>query len=238
MAEKLIDYRRFGAPDRYVPAPRDKAPGLGSTASEEVPQAPGQPHNAPAEFTGIDSRSRFVGEPFPSPVGHGGPTSGITPQATLPEPNLNTQFDPPARQVQPVRRWQAPARLEFMASLGQLLPFLERIGAIIFVRSRRPGGEPVPGPAMGGPGGGVNRASDLIRWSDFGVVPGRINRRYTLRREFEQDAQTFLGLRGTEAKRAATSTSPVRMLPPRISRLTSRRLPGSFGQTTEVLNDG
>ncbi len=236
MAERLIDYRRFGAPDRYVPAPRDKAPGLGSTDSEEVPQEAAPDQVAVAEFTGIDSRSRFVGEPKPPPIGHGGPTAGVTPLPTLPEPNLGTQFDAQAPLVIAPPIGQMPARAERAASLGQKTPLLERIGALLFVRSRLPGGEDVPGPAIGGPGGGITRASDLIRWSDFGAVLGKINRRYTMRREFMQGAQVFLGLRGTEAKHASASTSPVRMLPPRVSRLTDRRLPGSFGQTTEVLN--
>lgn len=234
MAEKLIDYRRFSPPDRYVPAPRDKAPGLGSTGSEEVPQDSGLPAETPAEFTGIRSRSRFIGEPKPPPVGHGGITASVVPLADLPEPNLGTQFDPQPIIVDPSKLGEGDKSLR-VGSLGQTTPLLERIRALVFVRSRLPGGEDVPGPAIGGPGGGISRASDLIRWSDFGAVLGKVNRRYTLRREFMQGAQSFLGLRGTEAKRAATSTSPVRMLPPRVSRLTDRQLPGSFGQTTEVL---
>jgi hypothetical protein len=229
------DYRRFAPPPRAIPAPRDKATGLGSTDSEQVPQGPGGPIEEPHRFTGIRSRSRFAPEPKPPAVGHGGATSGIYPLTTLPEPNLDSQFDSQAGLVQVPIAYQMPQRAERMASLGQNVPFLERIMALVYVRSRRPGGEDAPGPAMGGPGGGIDRASDLIRWSDFGVVPGKINRRYTLRREFLQDAQAFLGLRRYEAKRGKTSTSPVRMLPPRVSRLTDRRLPGSFGQTTEVL---
>ncbi len=238
MAETLTryDYRRFGSPERYVPQPRDKASGLGSTDSEQVPQQTGTPAEEPAEFTGIRSRSRFLAEPVPPVVGHGGATAGgVRPMPTLPEPNLDTQFGVQPDLVQPPRRAQMPARAERGASLGQTTLLLERIRALVFVRSRRPGGEKPPGPAIGGPGGGITRASDLIRWSDFGVVPGKINRRYTMRREFMQGAQLFLGLRGTQAKRGATSTSPVRMLPPRVSRLTDRRLPGSFGQTTQVL---
>ncbi len=233
MAEKLIDYRRFAAPPRAIPAPRDKAPGLGATDSEQVPQGTGRPLEEPAEFTGIRSRSRFAPEPKPPPVGHGGATAGVTPLATLPEPNLATQFPPWV----PLANTELPARAERMASLGQSVPFLEAIRALVYVRSRRPGGALPPAPAVagGGPLPAQERAADLIRWSDFGVVPGKINRRFTLRREFLQGAQTFLGLRGTEAKRAATSSSPVRMLPPRVSRLTDRRLPASFGATTETL---
>jgi hypothetical protein len=233
------DYRRFGAPVRAIPAPRDKVTGLGSTDSEQVPaDEPGGPVEEPHAFTGIRSRSRFIAEPKPPAIGHGGPTSGLHPLPTLPEPNLESQFDSQAPLIQVPVPYQLPQRAERMASLGQSTPFLERIMALVFVRSRREGGENPPGPAMGGPGGGIERAADLIRWSDFGVVPGKVNRRYTLRKEFLQDAQAFLGLRRYEAKRGATSTSPVRMLPPRISRLTDRRLPGSFGQTTEVLTEG
>ncbi len=238
MAETLttFDYRRFGAPERYVPVPRDKASGLGSTDSEQVPQQAGTPVEEPAEFTGIRSRSRFMPEPVPPVIGHGGATAGgVRPAATLPEPNLDTQFESQAALVQPPRRAQMPARAERMASLGQNTPLLERIRALVFVRSRQLGGEKPPGPAIGGVGGGITRASDLPRWSDFGVVRGKVNRRYTMRREFMQNAQTFLGLRGAQSKRASASTSPVRMLPPRVSRLTDRRLPGSFGQTTEVV---
>jgi len=228
-------YRRFTAPPRPIPARRDKASGLGSTDSEEVPQDRGREHlEEPHAFTGVRSRSRFAPEPFPDPFGHGGATSGITPLPTLPEPNLDTQFEPQPKLVDPARLADGALSLR-VGSLGGNGSFLERILALVFVRSRTPGGGKPPGPAMGGVGGGITRAADLIRWSDFGVVTGKINRRYTLRREFMQDAQTFLGLRDFQAKRGASSTSPVRMLPPRISRLTSRRLPGSFGQTTEVL---
>jgi hypothetical protein len=229
-------YKRFPAPARPIPAPRDKAPGLGSTDSEEVPQETYRyPLEEPHHFTGIKSRSRFAPEPMPSPVGHGGPTSGVRPQADMPEPNLETQFDSQAPQVRAPAQVEGSARQEYAASLGQRTPFLEAIRALVFVRSRRPGGETPPGPATGGVGGGINRASDLIRWSDFGVIAGKINRRFTLRREFAQDAQTFLGARLYQARKGAASTSPVSMLPPRVSRLTDRRLPGSFGQTTEVL---
>src|SRR5881397_3615360 len=138
MAEKLIDYRRFAAPDRYVPAPRGKAPGLGSTDSEEVPQDSGRPLEQPAEFTGIHSRSRFLHEPTPPPVGHGGATAGaVRPGATLPEPNLDTQFPPWV----PLASTELPERAERGASLGQSTPFLQAIRALVFVRSRRSGGE-------------------------------------------------------------------------------------------------
>lgn len=234
--ERLDNQGRFASPDRYVPAPRDKAPGLGSTASEEVPQGPGQPVQEPADFTGIRSRSRFVGEPHPPVVGHGGATSGaIIPLQDLPEPNLDTQFGPSHILVDPASVVDESARRE--GTLGVYFGrLLIRLGRLMYVRDRDPGGEKPPGPAMGGPGGGINRASDLIRWSDFGTVPGKVNRRYTLRPEFMQGAQTFLGLHGVQRPGAKGSTSPVRMLPPRVSRLTDRRLPGSFGQTTEVLN--
>lgn len=228
-------YQRFPAPARPIPAPRDKAPGLGSTDSEEVPQEEFRyPLEQPAHFTGIESRSRFAPEPFPSPVGHGGPTSGVRPQADMPEPNLQTQFERTDAQVDPSRLAEG-AQSRRVGSLGGKGIFLTAIRALVFVRSRRPGGESPPGPVLGGAGGGINRASDLIRWSDFGSIAGKINRRFTLRREFFQDAQTFLGARIYQARQSAASTSPVSMLPPRVSRLTDRRLPGSFGQTTEVL---
>lgn len=238
MVQRLDYQGRFAPPDRPIPAPRDKAPGLGSTASEEVPQDPGQPAIAPAEFTGIVSRSRFVGEPKPPVVGHGGATSGaVIPLHDLPEPNLDTQFGPSHILVDPARLANDTADDGRESTLGIYFGhLLERLGLLAYVRDRDPGGEKPPGPAMGGVGGGINRASDLIRWSDFGSIAGKINRRYTLRREFMQGAQNFLGLHEVQPRGASTSTSPVRMLPPRVSRLTDRRLPGSFGQTTEVLN--
>lgn len=222
--------QRFAAPARPIPAPRAKAGGLGSDRSEYIPDGddpqgrgafPEQPH----AFTGVRSRSRFAPEPKPNAIGHGAATAGVSPLATLPEPNLETQFEPHV----PTANTELPARAERMASLGQQDPLLVRIGRLIFHRDRDTGGEHAPG-------GGKTKAYDLIRWSDFGVVPGKINRRYTLRPEFSQGAQTFLGARMIQTKRAATSTSPVSMLPPRTSRLTERSLPASFGQTTEVLN--
>jgi hypothetical protein len=233
MAEKLIDYRRFGAPDRYVPAPRDKVSGLGSTDNEEIPQADAYPLEQPHAFTGIKSRSRFMPEDKPPPVGHGGATSGITPLPTLPDPNLESQFEPNVPMVDRFYPGGHVGRTQgFGVGVGR---FLEAIHGLLYVRRRSEGGESAPAAIQGGVGGGTTYASDPIRWSDFGKVPGKINRRYTLRREFMQDAQTFLGLRHYAEKRAASSTSPVRMLPPRTYRLTTRTLPGSFGQTTEVL---
>lgn len=234
----MADYKRFPAPARPIPAPRDKAPGLGTTDSEEIPQEDFRyPLEQPHAFTGVRSRSRFAPEPFPDPFGHGGATSGVTPLPTLPEPNLESQFDATREIVDPAGLSEG-ARGERTTALGENMPFLTRILALVFVRTRRPGGEKPPGPATVGVGGGITRASDLIRWSDFGVILGKINRNYTLRREFSQDAQTFLGARIYQERKAAESTSPVRMLPPRVSRLTDRRLPGSFGQTTEVLEGG
>jgi hypothetical protein len=224
-------YKRFPSPDRPIPAPRDKATGLGSTDSEQVPAERGRMVEQPHAFTGIRSRSRFAPEDKPPSIGHGQAVA-VIPLETLPEPNLDSQF---SSQV-PQARTELPARAERGASLGQETPFLQRIAALIFVRRSDPGGASSPGPALGGRGGGITRASDLIRWSDFGVVPGRIGRRYTLRREFMQGAQTFLGIRGYQARRSNASTAPVSMLPPRVSRLTERSLPGSFGKQTEVVN--
>ncbi len=232
----MANYKRFPAPARPIPVSRAKAPGVGSTDSEEVPQEEYRyPLEQPHAFTGIRSRSRFAPEPTPHPVGHGGATSGVRAQVDMPEPNLGTQFNAQAPQVRAPASAEGSARLEYAASLGQRTPFLEAIRALVFVRSRQPGGEKPPGSVLGGAGGGITRASDLIRWSDFGVIPGKVNRRFTLRREFFQDAQTFLGARIYQARRSSSSTAPVSMLPPRVSRLTDRRLPGSFGQTTEVL---
>jgi hypothetical protein len=231
----VANYKRFPAPARPIPVSRAKAPGVGSTDSEEVPQEEYRyPLEQPHAFTGIVSRSRFAPEPTPHPVGHGGPTSGVRAQADMPEPNLGTQFERTKEMVDPSILAEGDRSLR-VTSLGQRTPFLEAIRALVFVRSRRPGGEKAPGPVLGGVGGGITRASDLIRWSDFGSVPGMVNRRFTLRREFFQDAQTFLGARIYQARRSRASTAPVSMLPPRVSRLTDRRLPGSFGQTTEVL---
>lgn len=63
--------------------------------------------------------------------------------------------------------------------------------------------------------------------------------RYTLRREYMQNAQRFpQGLREHPDSRppARYSTYPFRMVPTRRTRLSIRNVPGSFGQTTEVLN--
>jgi hypothetical protein len=223
-----VTYKRFAAPDRYIPAPRSKAPGLGSNDSEEVPQDRGRERlEEPHRFTGIVSRSRFAPEGFPPPQGHGHAVA-VVPLPTLPEPNLHTQFESQDPQTQPPAIGRMPARAEYMASLGQDDPILVRLGRLLFVRRRDTGG-------VRPPGGGITRSSDLIRWSDFGTVDGKVNRRFTLRPEFMQNAQTLLGVRLIQARRSNASTAPVHMLPPRISRLTDRRLPASFGSTTETV---
>jgi hypothetical protein len=215
-------YRRFGSPERAIPVPRPLAPGLGTSESEQVPQEVTPQQIGRARFTGIVSRSRFMPWYKPAPIGHG--TGTPQPVDDLPDPNLESQFDFAPRPFPP-SLGEGPYRAEFGASLGQAEPHLEEIGAVRHIRRDTP-----PGPVQG-----TNRASDLIRWSDFGEVTGRVWRRYTLRREFMQDAQTFAGLRFTVAKGASSSTSPAQMLPPRVSRLTERELPGSFGDTTEVI---
>jgi hypothetical protein len=225
-----MTYKRFGAPERYIPQPRPKAPGLGSNDSEEIPQDRGRERlEEPHRFTGIRSRSRFMPEPLPPALGHGHAVA-IVPLPTLPEPNTRTQFESQDAPTQPGPIGRMPARAEYMASLGQDDGILVRLGKLLFVRRRDPG-------AVSPPGGGITRATDLIRWSDFGPIDGRINRRFTLRPEFMQNAQTLLGVRLVQARKSNASTAPVSMLPPRVSRLTDRRLPASFGATTETVGE-
>lgn len=226
-----VDVRpqRFTAPPPPVNAVRYRHSGLGSEASEEVPATDNPDVHAQetqsndAGFAGLRSRSRFVFVPS-IPQGHGTaarsvpqPTRGKDPAADVSNfDDLNENFPPSLGEV--------PYRSEYDASLGQTGPRLVREGVLNYIRRafiERSAG---------------THAADLPRWTDAGPVPeSKRYVRFTLRREFMQDAQSFAGLRAVQARGAHTSTSPQRMIPPLTSRLTIRDLPRSFGAKTEVI---
>lgn len=222
--------QRFRAPAPPVSVTRFRHSGLGSDASEQVPATEDPAIHAQeiadrdTGFAGLASRSRFVFVPS-IPQGHGSaatatpqPTRGRDPAADMSNfDDLNDNFPPSLG--------EGPYRSEFDASLGQTGPRLVRDGVLSYIRRsfvERSAG---------------THAADLPRWSDAGPVPRSIRFvRFTLRREFMQDAQNYLGLRGVAERGAHVSTSPVRMLPPLTSRLTVRDLPRSFGNRTEVVS--
>lgn len=224
---------RFSSPRPPQQYDRDRAPGLGGRSNDLDDVSRGGPagplraidlETATREggFTGIVSRSRFGAVlPWPS-IGHGGQTTGFEPVDDGPDPAAGeTQFE---RTPSIVDRFLRTVR---RAGLGTDDIPLAREGKLLYVRDR------VPVAIVG------TRLTDPIRVSDSGPLPvAKLNRRFTLRREFQQDAQTFDGLHQGFDHRAPGSRSPVRMLPARQSRLTVRTLPASFGQTTEVLNAG
>lgn len=218
-------YRRFGAPARPIAVPRFRHSGLGADENEALPESESasihelQTTLPEGGFWGIISRSRFFALLTPGPVGHGQaqnapdtPSQGRDPAAG------RSSFDD--RFIDPRTR----SRVE--ASEGDLDQELVADGAIRRVRERVLA--PVTGFQPVGP----------PRWSDAGPPPAnKYNKVYTLREEYMQDAQTFAGLRFTLRRGAHVSTSPARMLPPRNNRLTTRELPSSYGQTTEVMAD-
>jgi len=235
-------YRRFEAPDRPINATRFRSVGLeiegrdgsvvpGSAAPYDERVLPGQSH-ANEEFYGIKGRSRFNALLRWTPYGHGGPSSGVTPGPSLPDPNAGeSQFD--EFDAQPYRHGlsasahsELPGRAEYMPSLGQEDVGLAREGVLRFARpdygETATAAEPILGPPS---------------WYAAGPIPRslRVTRRGTIRREFMQWAQSFLGARDFQPHAANMSTSPVRMAAARTNRLTERRLPASFGATTEVL---
>lgn len=71
-----------------------------------------------------------------------------------------------------------------------------------------------------------------------GLKPGRRWFAQTLRREYGQLSQRFLGTAGSPVLAAGARMSRGTMLPARQQRLTKRDLPQSFSSRTEVLNRG
>jgi hypothetical protein len=235
-------YARFESPDRPINATRFRSVGLkpndepfdtvpGSAVPDDDRILPGQQH-ANEEFYGIRSRSRFFALLTPPPVGHGGPSSGVTPGRTWKDPGAGrSQFDD--RFVEPFRDdlsassvTNTTGLLDNTPSLGQEDVGLARKGVLRFARPDY-GAAPVNAQPIVGP----------PSWYAAGPIPVslRMSRRGTLRREFMQWAQTFLGRHSVQVHTAPGSTSPVRMAAARTNRLTERRLPASFGATTEVL---
>jgi hypothetical protein len=232
--------RRFAPPPVPIQHERFRHAGLGSDTNETVPAGQAESIRHLQEtlpeggFTGIRSRSRFFKLLTPRPVGHG------SAQASGPNPGQGP--DPAAGETQ----FDEDGHGSTLGGFGPPLP--ERIAG-------RAGARPTP--ALDGYSEAMVDSGQMIyvrrntptstaalipigppRWSDAGPPPQTYRRtRYTLRREFEQGAQTFAGIRFTLRRGAHVSTSPVRMLPPRTNRLTDRVLPRSVGSTTDVLTD-
>jgi len=238
---KLV-YQRFDSPDRPINATRFRSVGLeiegregdvipGSATADDPRVLPGQQH-ANEDFYGIRGRSRFNALLRWTPYGHGGPSSGVIPGPMLRDPNAgDSQFDdrfvePYTDDLSASSHTSETAIYDTTPSLGQDDPRLAREGVLRFARpdygETATAAEPIIGPPS---------------WYAAGPIPAslRASRRGTLRREFMQWAQTFLGRHALQEHTAGVSTSPVRMVAARTNRLTERRLPASFGATTEVL---
>lgn len=221
---------RWQAPARAQRVPRPKATGVGSSRSEVIAAEEAdngvrylEETTPRGGFTGILSRSRFRPPAPPLEAGHGEREGRIRPTyGDERDPAAaHTQFAPDDEEVDSEGML---GRRRDRGNLGADDVFLARRGILRYVRRRVP--EPVAG----------TRIADPIRWGEPPIPRARFNLRYTLRREFEQYAQTFLGMHTRVEKRSSSSTSPVRMGPPRSNRLTYRDSVGSFGETTEVLN--
>lgn len=232
---------RFDVPDRPIYASRFRTQGLGEDSGDKVPARgydvgrstiPGQQH-ADANFTGIRSRSRFFALLTPRPIGHGSAQNVESGRVFNDPAGGRSQFDqrPVAQPGSPAGlqpHTEFPVRTEYDPSLGQDDVALARRGIIDYERNRGPadvGAQVILGPPS---------------WYAAGPIPRSIRRViYTLRREFMQDAQDFPGIRLVEPHDAPGSATAratmVRMAGPYTNRLTDRRLPASFGATTEVI---
>jgi hypothetical protein len=213
---------RFGAFKPSQQPPRSRAPGLGGEAGNLPAEDLGDLEaTTPIQgFTGILGRSRFASFLPPPVLGHNGFVYGGSGAKPEPDPNTgDSQFDAQAalydaNGVTPYSRTSdMPASNEALTASG-LLRYVRRT-----VDTTNPG----------------TRAPDMVRWGDPPFPRAFRQLRYTLRREFLQGAQNFLGQHTMMLKKGAASTSPVRMGPPRTNRLTSRAATGSYGQQTEVL---
>jgi hypothetical protein len=221
---------RFGAPTAPRHTVRPKATGVGSTRSEVISDDETMDirfieETTPVNgFTGILSRSRFRPPPPALRAGHGGVEGRV-------QPTYGDDYDPasgftqfprepedvdPEDDLEDVRRDRG--------NLGADDVALAQEGVLQYVRRR------VRVPIDG------YRPPDPIRWGDPPFPRAKRQLRFTMRREFEQEAQNFLGLHTIVEKHSSASTSPVRMGPPNSSRLTYRDRPSSYGATTEVLN--
>lgn len=221
---------RWTPPARPTHGDRFTAGGLGAGPSGNIVSdgAGGDPQEDVAPeydggFSGIRSRSRFASPVVPPAQGHGSAQARPAMPAPNPDPAVgDSQFDPerPWSLSDAVRRWLRGGA----TGLGTDDIQLSRAGIIHYERSPMtvavaPTQPMAPfDPKASGP-----------------LPTARITRAWTLRREFQQDAQSFLGMHQLFRHRSPGSRSPVRMLPPRDNRLTVRTLPASFGATTEVL---
>lgn len=225
--------QRFGAPQAPQNPVRAKAPGLGtdpgvgdSLPQDDVLSIRSLEEQTPdTGFSGIVSRSRFVPPAEAVNIGHGA--------AENPVPATTGQPADPASGKSRFRMFPFPGSLGEAVSraLGRWAGYLgdddHRLvdnGSLKYVRQRVV--ENVAG----------TRPADMIRWGEPPVPVARRNLTYTLRREFMQGVQSFDGRHTVFERGAHVSSSPVRMHAPVTSRLSFRGLPGSFGQTTEVLN--
>jgi hypothetical protein len=177
-------------------------------------------------FSGIVSRSRFMSPGVPIEVGHGTQQVAVQPGTDYADPAEGRpgSFHVVQTIVDVAR--QVNARLR-VSGLGVDDRVLEDRGRLQYVRRR----DPIYLAGL--------KAADLPRWTDAGPVPrATVWRRYTMRREFEQDAQTFTGAHTVllPADKRPGSKARHRMGPPHTNRLTYRDEPASFGSKTKSLN--
>ena len=219
--------QRFGAPRRDQHPVRYKAVGVGAEAFDVIPQDDDRVSRHEEEqspdsgFTGVRSRSRFTSPIMPIEIGHGDPEGGFSPQGHEPQD--------PATGRSLFRRFigfslSERSHRQTTSGMGSDDEELVQDGALRYIRR------------FGDATNAGSRPADMIRWGDAPVPRAMRSYRYTVRDEFEQGAQDFLGQHTVVPKHGNASTSPVRMRAPRLSRLSRRARSGSYGQTTTELN--
>jgi hypothetical protein len=178
-------------------------------------------------FTGIESQTRFTSPAGQLVIGHGGAQSLARTQGGAPpdqDPgDGRSQFDFPFRFR--AAQSELPDRAEYMASLDNISIGLVARRVIRYFRHRIDSTVPAF----------QTQDPNAMGWGRAPFPRAIRQPRFTLRPEFMQGAQSFTGEHTLVVKYGKSSTSPVRMIPPRTNRLTRRAAPGSFGQRATVL---
>lgn len=218
MANQLPSRVRFTAPGSSQQWGRSRAPGLGGEAEEPATDQPfaGVPQSG---FTGYLGRSRFASPP-PAPVlAHGVTVEGASSgPGEIRDPSEGMTVFESQDALNDAGGVDTRTRTSDTGG-GPYNHMLARGFVRRYVDTTNPGRKP----------------ADMIRWGEAPIPRAFRQLRYTLRREYAQDAQTFRGEHTSMIKAGKGSTSPMRMGPARTNRLTNRAPTGSYGQITEVL---